>query len=73
MSNVELVLNMLAEVSTTEISKAQNPERFDQSKEIAHEGGTIAGDARKSLEKRTGKKVISKVNAKNPELLDDKH
>jgi len=73
MSNVELVLNMLAEVSTTEISKAEDPEGFEESTQIAHEGGTIAGDARKSLEKRTGRKAISKANARTPELLDDKH
>ena len=72
MSNVELVLNMLAEVSTTEISKNVNPEGFNQSKNVAKRGGKIAGDARENLEKESGKKVITKHNAKHPELLDDK-
>lgn len=57
--------------STTEISKSVNPQGFQESKEVAREGGNIAGDARESLEKRTGKKVISKANAKNPKLLDN--
>ncbi|KZX16180.1 hypothetical protein MBCUT_10460 [Methanobrevibacter cuticularis] len=71
MSNVELVLNMLAEVSTTEISKTENPEGFEDSKDIAKRGGTIAGDARKNLEKQTRKKVVTSQNAKNPKLLED--
>lgn len=72
MSNIELVLNMLAEASTTEISKSINPQGFEESKQVAHEGGSIAGDARKSLEERSGRKAITRNNAKNPELLDDK-
>ncbi len=72
MSNIELVLNMLAEASTTEISKGVNPQGFDESKDVAQKGGNIAGDARKSLEKEVGRKVITKNNAKNPKLLDDK-
>jgi hypothetical protein len=72
MSNVELVLNMLAEVSTTEISKNVNPDGFEESKTVAKKGGAIAGDARKNIEKESGKKVITKQNAKYPELLDDK-
>ncbi|MDL2246513.1 Bro-N domain-containing protein [Methanobrevibacter sp. OttesenSCG-928-K11] len=70
MSNVELVLDMLAEVSTTEISKSENPEGLEESKEIAKRGGGIAGDARKNLEKESGKKVITRDNAKNPKKLD---
>ena len=69
MTNTELIFNMLAEVSTTEISKSENPNGFDESKPIAREGGKIAGDARKALEKRIGKKVISKSNANDPKLL----
>ncbi|MDR1819069.1 MAG: hypothetical protein LBR15_02330 [Methanobrevibacter sp.] len=72
MSNIELVLNMLAEASTTEISKGVNPQRFEEGKGVAKKGGDIAGNARKSLEKEVGRKVITRNNAKNPKLLDDK-
>jgi len=72
MSNIELVLNMLAEASTTEISKGVNPQGFEESKGVAKRGGNIAGDARKNLEREVGRKVISRNNAKNPKLLDDK-
>lgn len=64
MSNLELVLNMLAEVTTTEISKSKQPESFYENKEIANEGGGIAGKARKDIEQKTGKSVISSKNAK---------
>ena len=64
MTNLELVLNMLAEATTTEISKEKNPETFSQSKKIAQEGGTIAGNTRKEIEEKTGKKIISEENAK---------
>ncbi len=64
MSNTELVLNMLAEVATTDISQSRKHEGFHQSKQIAIEGGTIAGKARKELEKKTGQKVITSDNAK---------
>lgn len=63
MSNLELVLNMLAEATTTEISKEKNPKTFSESKEIAHQGGTIAGNTRKEIEEKTGKKVINNLNA----------
>ena len=56
----ELALNILAEASTTEISKAQNPKGFKQSAEVARKGGQIAGDARKKLEAQTGRSVISR-------------
>ena len=72
MTNLELVLNMLAEVSTTEISKKVEPKNFTENKKVAREGGRIAGSARKKLEKRTGKKVITKLNAKSLGLLDQK-
>ena len=68
MSNLELVLNMLAEATTTEISKEKQPETFDENKIIAKQGGTVAGNARKEIEEKTGKKVVSKLSAKN--LLD---
>ncbi len=64
MTNTELILNMLAEASTKDISEAVNPEGFEQSKEVARQGGTIAGNARKELEAKTGKKVVSSLNAK---------
>ena len=59
MNNLELVLNMLAEAATTEISKKEDPKTFSQSKIIAKKGGSIAGNARKELEEETGKLVIS--------------
>ena len=72
MSNIELVLNMLAETATTELSKENNPEGFIESKKIAKEGGGVAGNARKDLEGRLGKKVITTKNSKiNPKVLDE--
>ena len=64
MTNLELVLNMLAEATTTEISKEKKPKSFKQSKIIASQGGTIAGNARKEIEEKSGKKVISSSNTK---------
>ena len=64
MTNLELVLNMLAEATTTEISKEKQPKGFNESKTIARQGGNIAGNARKEIEARIGKKVISSQNAK---------
>lgn len=63
MTNVELALNMLAEASTTEISKQKNPKGFVQSAEVAKEGGSVAKAARKQLESKTGKTVISSDKA----------
>jgi hypothetical protein len=63
MTNLELVLNMLAEATTTEISKEKQPQTFEQSKIIAKQGGTIAGNARKEIESKTGKKVVTDQNA----------
>ena len=64
MSNLELVLNMLAEATTSEISKEKKPKSFTESKKIAREGGTIAGHTRKEIEVKTGKKIITPQNAK---------
>lgn len=64
MTNLELVLNMLAEASTTEISKEKKPKTFPENKKVAKEGGNVAKAARLQLEKTTGKKVITKKNAK---------
>jgi len=62
-------LNMLAEATTTEISKKKQPNGFSESREIAKQGGHIAGTARKGIEEKTGESVVSKKNAKN--LLAD--
>jgi len=62
MSTLELVLNMLAEATTTEISKVEKPKNFPHSKTIAKKGGTIAGNTRKEIEKTTGKKIINQKN-----------
>ena len=70
MTNLELVLNMLAEATTTEISKEKNPKNLEENKIIAKQGGTIAGNTRKEIEEKTGKKVVSNLNAKK--LLADK-
>ena len=63
MSTLELVLNMLAEATTTEFSKTSKPETFAESQEVARAGGAVAGDARKSIEARTGRPVITSQNA----------
>lgn len=64
MTNLELVLNMLAEATTTEISKEKKPNSFLENKKIAKQGGTIAGNTRKEIEEKSGKRVISSLNAK---------
>ena len=69
MTDIELVLNMLAEVSTKAISQARQPDTFSQSRQIAREGGNIAGDARENIEKRVGSTVISALNAKDKPAL----
>jgi hypothetical protein len=76
MTNLELVLNMLSEATTTEISKEKKPKTFPESKKIAKQGGTIAGNTRKEIEEKTGKNVVSSLNAKEkekqlPENRDD--
>jgi hypothetical protein len=63
MTNLELVLNMLAEATTTEISKEKKPKTIDENKVIAEQGGTIAGNTRKQIEEKTGKKIVSSDNA----------
>lgn len=63
MSNLELVLNMLAEATTTEISKEKKPKTFSENKKIAKQGGKIAGNTRKEIEEKTGKKVVNNLNA----------
>ena len=70
MTNLELVLNMLAEVTTTAISRSRQPNSFNESREIAKEGGKVAGSARKDIERRTGKPVVTALNAKDTKALD---
>ena len=65
MTNTELILSMLAEASTKDISEATAPNSFDESKNVAQQGGNVAAVARKELESKTGKKVVSPLNAKN--------
>ena len=70
MTNVELVLNMLAEVTTTSISRSRQPETFEESRRIAKEGGTVARDTRRNIESRIGQSVISSSNAQDKLALD---
>jgi len=71
MTNLELVLNMLAEATTTEISKEKKPKTFEENKKIAKQGGTIAGNTRKEIEEKTGKKVVSNLTARK--LIENKN
>jgi hypothetical protein len=64
MTNTELILNMLAEASTKDISAATNPKDFEESKKVAKQGGNVAKVARKELEAKTGKNVVTSLNAK---------
>lgn len=64
MTNTELVLNMLAELSTKQISETSDPETFNEHIDVARRGGNIAREARLKLEEETGKKVVSPLNAK---------
>jgi hypothetical protein len=72
MTNLELVLNMLAEATTTEISKKKSPKTFVESKKIAKQGGTIAGNTRREIEAKTGEKIITSKNAKQLDLNKNK-
>lgn len=72
MTNIELVLNMLAEVTTTAISKQESPKTFEENKKIARRGGSVASDAKKRYEEETGKKAISPLNADDKNLLEIK-
>lgn len=71
MTNMELILNMLAEATTSVISKEKKPSTFDESKTIALQGGQVAGNARKEIESRTGKTVITPLKAKDYLELDE--
>ena len=71
MTNTELILNMLAEASTKDISQAVSPKNFVESKKVAKQGGNVAKVAMKELEAKTGKKVVTAINAKA--LLQNTH
>lgn len=70
MSNLELVLNMLAEVSTTEISRGSNPQGFEESKKVARQGGNVARNAREEIEKQSGKSAITSKTAKDSDQIE---
>lgn len=70
MTNIELVLNMLAEVTTTAISRQEQPETFDESKRIARRGGSVAKNARTDIESQLGQSVISPLNASDKPALE---
>ncbi len=72
MTNIELVLNMLAEVTTTAISRQEQPETFDENKMIARRGGSVAKNARVDIESQLGQSVISPLNAKDKPALEIK-
>ena len=65
MSTLELALNMLAEATTTELTKVQNPEGLEENRDTAKQGGSVAGNARKEIEAKTGKPVISSENVES--------
>ncbi|MDI9454292.1 MAG: phage antirepressor protein, partial [Spirochaetota bacterium] len=72
MSTLELVLTMLAEVTTTELTQTLNPHGLEENKEIAKEGGTVAGNARKDIEARTGRSVLTQKNSLDfSKLIED--
>lgn len=72
MTDIELVLNMLAEVSTTAISKQLQPQSLDENKKVARDGGQIAKNARTDIENKLGHSVVTPINANNPQLLNTK-
>lgn len=70
MTNMELILNMLAEATTTEISKERKPKTKSENRKIASEGGKVAGNTRREIEARTGKKIVSRINAKSIKAIN---
>ena len=72
MTNIEMVLNMLAEVSASTITEVKNPQSFEENVQCAHDGGSVAAVARQSLEKELGKSVISPLNAEDTLLEQTK-
>ena len=73
MTNIELVLNMLAEVTTTSLSKQEKPQTFEENKNVARKGGKVANTAKEEYEKTLGQKVVSSINAENKNLLEIKN
>ena len=72
MTTLEIVLNMLAEATTTELTKTTNPKGWEENKKVAKEGGSVAGNARKEIEQKTGKPVITSKNAADlSRLIED--
>jgi len=71
MTNAELILNMLAELSTKQISETTNPESFYEHSQVAQQGGEVAKNAKLELEAKTGQKVVSPLNAKQGILLNN--
>ncbi|MEG2792995.1 MAG: BRO family protein, partial [Bacilli bacterium] len=71
MTDVEVALNILSEIATREIGKAQKPYGLEQNKKVAHKGGTIAKNAKESIEKETGTPVVSKTNSLNYQYIDE--
>jgi hypothetical protein len=71
MTNTELILNMLAEASTKDISAAVNPKNFNESKKVAKQDGNVAKVARKELEAKTGSKIVSSLNANSALKLEE--
>ena len=72
MTTLEVVLNMLAEATTTELTKTTNPKGLEENRKVAKRGGSIAGNARKEIEKETGKPVITSKNAVDmSKLIED--
>ena len=72
MTTLEIVLNMLAEATTTELTKTTNPQGLEENKKVAKEGGSVAGNARKEIEQKTGKPVITSKNAVDlSKLIED--
>ena len=69
MTNLELVLNMLAETATTEISHKRRPKNLPENKKVAREGGTVAGNAKREIESKTGKKIVTPKNARGLKLI----
>ncbi len=72
MTNIELVLNMLAEVTTTALSKQEKPQTFNESKNVAHRGGKVANTAKQAYEEQLGQKVVSSINVQNKQMLEIK-
>ena len=73
MTNIELVLNMLAEVTTTALSKQEKPQTFKENKNVARRGGNVANTAKQAYEEQLGQKVVSPLNAQNKQMLEIKN